>query len=271
MHYPVRERVKRLQNSTNLRKDRAVELREKALRSTLDAELRQALAALEEQARRERLIIDGKWYIPGRDLQLQVYALESQVDTYKPFPASPAYIISLERLAEKRAARDKAVAQQAQELAAVDAQLKQRLADARTAIGERFSRQIADYRSELEGRAAGESGERLAAMQRVLSALEPLERPAVPPAPEMRAMTIPSPAQIAASAGSHSAPLKTEAEIAAMKQQRARLAQYLEKDVKRRLNRLATQHRWRLAFGPKQDLEDITSTAARFLVEEWTP
>ena len=112
------------------------------------------------------------------------------------------------------------MAQQAQELAAVDARLKQRLADARTAIGERFSRQIADYRSSL--RKSRGSQERLAAMQRVLSALEPLERPAVPPAPEMRAMTIPSPAQIAASAGSHSAPLKTEAEIAAMKQQRAK-------------------------------------------------
>ena len=222
----------------------------KELRSTLDAELRQALADIEEQARRERLIIDGKWYIPVRDLQLQVYALGSQVDTYKPFPASPAYIISLERLAGN-APRDKAVAQQAQELAAVDARLKQRLADARTAIGERFSRQIADYRSSL--RKSRGRVRKIAAMQEVLSALEPLERPAVPPAPEMRAMTIPSPAQIAASAGSHSAPLKTEAEIAAMKQQRARLAQYLEKDVKRRLNRLATQHRWRLAFGPKQD------------------
>ena len=51
------------------------------------------------------------------------------------------------------------MAQQAQELAAVDARLKQRLADARTAIGERFSRQIADYRSSLR-KSRGESVEK---------------------------------------------------------------------------------------------------------------
>jgi hypothetical protein len=67
------------------------------------------------------------------------------------------------------------------------------------------------------------------------------------------------------------ASIRTEEEIEEMKAQRERLAEYLEKDVKRRLNRLATQHRWRLAFGPKPGLDDITNTAARLLVEEWTP
>jgi hypothetical protein len=271
VQYPLRDRMNRLRNSTNVRIDRAVSVRERELRSTLDAELRQKLADLEEEARRERLVIEGKWYVPIRDLQLQVFALESQVETYKPFPASPAYKMSQERLAEKLAERDKVLAQLAQEIAAIDSALNQRLASARQEIDNRFGRQIADYRSDLEGKATGEAGERLAAMQRELSSLAPLERPRVPPAPEMRSMTIPSPSQLASAGGPISAPLDTDAEIAAIRAQRERLAQYLERDVKRRLNRLSAQHRWRLAFGQRPGLEDVTPTAEKLLVEEWTP
>jgi len=155
---------------------------------------------------------------------------------------------------------------------AVDARLKQRLADALRDVEEKFSRQIAEYRVELERKAGAELRQRLAAAESVLGALEPLERPKVPPAPESRNVSLPSPSQVAASViSAPGAPLGAGDEIQDLKAQRELLAQYLQKDVKRRLNRLATQHRWRLAFGPKPGLDDITNTAAQLLAEEWTP
>jgi hypothetical protein len=109
-------------------------------------------------------------------------------------------------------------------------------------------------------------------MERLLGSLEPLERPRLPRAPEGRAVTLPSPAQTAAAQpGAAGAPIRTQEDIENLKAQRERLALYLERDVKRRLNRLATQHRWRLAFGPKPGLDDITNMASQLLVEEWTP
>ena len=272
VQFPARTRVERLRASSDVRIDRAVDAREKELRSITDAELRQAEADINEESRRERIGIDSQWYVTIRDLWLKEFALESQVATYRPYPASPAYKISAERLAEIRAQRQKAEQQLALELEGAGTRLQQKLASARSEIEARFTGQIADYRNELERRAAQEMGQRLAAMQAVLTSLEPLERPKVPRAVETAGMTIPSPEQIASSSPPAASPaIETAAQIAALKAQRERLAAYLQKDVKRRLDRLATQHRWRLAYGPRPGLDNITDTAAGLLVEEWTP
>ena len=269
---PARQRVERLQSSAEVRTERAVNARERELRTTTDAEIRQREADLREESRREGVAIDSRWYVPIRDLWLREYALETQVATYKPYPASPAYKVSVDRLNEIRSEREAAEKKRLAELKAVDDRLTQLLADARRDVEEKFARQIARYREELEQKAGRETRERLAAVETVLSALEPLERPAVPPAPESRNMTLPSPSQVASAApAAVGTPINTAKQIEDLKSQRQRLAEYLEKDVKRRLNRLATQHRWRLAFGPKPGLDDITNTAAQLLSEEWTP
>ncbi len=269
---PARQRIERLQGSAIIRVERAVNVREKELRTTTDAELQQLEADLKEESRRDRISVESKWYVPVRDLWLREFALEAQVVTYRPYPTSPAYKMSQERLAEIRAQRKAAEDERSTELEAVDDRLKQRLADARKDVEQKFSRLIAEYRRDLESKAGTEMRERLAMAETVLSALEPLERPKVPPAPENRNVSLPSPSQVAAAVKTAAgAPLDAGDEIDDLKAQRERLSQYLQKDVKRRLNRLATQQRWRLAFGPKPGLDDITNTAAQLLAEEWTP
>ena len=270
--FPARQRIERLQGSALVRMERAVNTREKELRTTTDAELRQLEADMREESRRDRVTIESKWYVPVRDLWLREFALETQVATYRPYPTSPAYKMSQERLAEVRGQRQQAEQQLAMELDAVEKRLTQKLADARSEVEEKFSRHIAEYRKDLESKAGAEMRERLAAAERVLSGLEPLERPKVPPAPESRNVSLPSPSQIAAAVQTTpGASFDAGDEIQDLRAQRERLAEYLQKDVKRRLNRLATQHRWRLAFGPKPGLDDITNTAAQLLAEEWTP
>src|SRR5688500_14684616 len=95
--FPARQRIERLQGSALTRTERAVNAREKELRTTTDAELRQREADLKEESRRDRVAVESKWYVPVRDLWLKEYALETQVATYRPYPTSPAYKMSIER------------------------------------------------------------------------------------------------------------------------------------------------------------------------------
>src|SRR5688500_11632315 len=95
--FPARQRIERLQGSAMTRTERAVNAREKELRTTTDAELRQREADLKEESRRDRVAVESKWYVPVRDLWLKEYALETQVATYRPYPTSPAYKMSIER------------------------------------------------------------------------------------------------------------------------------------------------------------------------------
>jgi hypothetical protein len=240
------------------------------LRSTLDAELRQREFDLEEELRSELALARLRSYIPVRDLLLREFALETQVATYRPYPASPAYKVSVSRLAEIRAERERAEQQLAQALDALERQSTQRLATARTDVEQKFASQIASYRGDLEGAAEREVNARLASVETVLGSLEPLQRPVNPRDRESTFAPIPAPSQVTAGVKQPGAPTSDSA-LGDLKAQRERLAAYLEKDVKRRLERLAIQHRWRLAYGPTPGLDDITSTAAQLLSEEWTP
>src|SRR5205823_2821170 len=117
VQFPARHRIQRLQNTVNVRTERAVMARERELRATAEAEMRQRELDLKEEARQERSSAENKWYIPIRDLWLKEFAAESQVDAYKPYPASDAYKESKAHLAQIRADRVRAEQQLSQDVA----------------------------------------------------------------------------------------------------------------------------------------------------------
>jgi len=264
------ERVERLRTALDVLNSRVVRREQTAGQKVVAADVARQEADLRAGLEAEERRIRAQVPETLRDLQFREIALQSQVDGL-PEPHRSEAQRKLDRVR--------------QEIEAIQAAREAGDEAAR----QRVARQVEDYRQErrareterldqLRARLNRETDQIVAENQeearRSLGRLKALAMPSVPRSADVRAKRLPSPAEVAAGVAPTTAERSAAAtsdEIAALTSRRQRLLHFITGDVRRRVENLAAQKQWRIAFAPASGLPDMTAQVVAALREEWKP
>lgn len=267
---PAAARVEELQNTINSEMLRRAEREELAIRTRHTARLIGDENALVEKMRSARRAIDREEYPLIRDLKLKEIALDSQVQALYP---SEARTKAQDKLSDTRKQIVKLEEQLDSRLKAVDEEHKRKVADLRLARKSEEERELAEFRRTQADEAEKMIAEKKAAIDLVLTTLDPLQPPQVPAMPRIRSGHLKSPAELAAESARPSPStdtLRIPTALADLDQQRVRIVRFIRADVRRRVERLAAQRRWSVAFDQSTG-RDMTRDIAVLLEREWNP
>lgn len=266
-------RLESLRDMLRVRNARAIErerrVREKEMEAVVAREESALIARDQQEIARLRRHFDRD----TRNLELKIIAAETQIYAYSRLPNANELRLAAQRtLAQLQSQKDerrkaleetikKTVASREQRLGAFRQQKQMELAKALEGRAEELrtesERTVADYQQQI--RANQQS-------------LADLQMPSVPQTSAVRAFPLASPARVAAAYRMPPAPSGGEERArSSLLQQRARLIAYITQDLRRRLERLAAENRWRISFAQTPGVPDRTEDIRPLLSREWRP
>jgi len=268
---PASARVDSLQNTLTARIEREAAAERARVELRTEEEVRRLRQQMTAEARAQQERIRREAHVRLRDLGLKEIACQSQVDALYPSEARAEAQQKLQAtrkgMREAQEARDAALAQ-------VEASLRERIAGMEAGERAEAAREVARFRADQEDQARRIVEDSKSVVRFVLGSLDPLKvpRPGAPAA--VRARPLPSPARAASQPAPAQGTILGEAgrrsadELWAL---RRRLVGAITAEVRLRLERIALQKHWRLAWTPAPGLPDLTREAAEALRRELSP
>lgn len=263
----ARERIEDLQAWFDMRNARVLAREQQALQNALEADVARVESELREKARAEAEALRAKEQARILDLQLKQVAYRSQVAAL----SGPPRIEAEARLAAVK--NELAAGQEdlSSKLAAISNRADKEAREYRARRQAEVEAQLQSRRAEMEREARQTIGRYEARLSAGLTRIDPLELPPVPPLPPAKEPGIAAPVEIAVPRVSPARPANVNKILADLTAQRSRLIRYISDDVRRRIQQLAAEKRWRIFFELEPGLNDVTQQVADRLRSSWRP
>jgi hypothetical protein len=266
-------RLDSLRDMLRVRNVRAIERERRVREKELDASIAREESALIARDQEEVARLRRQFDRDVRNLDLKIIAAETQIYAYSRLPNANEFRLAAQQtllqLQSQKDDRRKALEEAIKKTKAErDRRLSAFRQQKRTELAKELAAREEELRSEAE-RTVADYQQRIRSNQETLG---DLKMPSVPQTSAVKAFPLVSPARVAAGYRTPPAPSGGEAHARiSLLQQRARLVACITQDLRRRLERLAAENRWRISFADTPGVPDRTEDIRPLLSSEWRP